>query len=243
MFIDLKLLLFRLFCSRQSLNLETPSVQTLVGCDQHTTSQIETLRLEWPLTTLRQFAFHGCLFKMETGRRAPHGEGHYLFRIPNIAKFRKNLEVFEHKYTYLCSISRQKAHSHSFSSKAHIDHQKRSRTLKTRSAVCYPSNGLSAPPSVPPPPPPLMTSTRAYANIPPLLSPTLNQSWANLLQPTTELAERGEAEECCNDRRENDLDCMVELSSPAPPLLASAPPLGRDIDSHSPVNDRPSLVV
>ncbi|KAL5966640.1 hypothetical protein TSMEX_005627 [Taenia solium] len=202
--------------NRQSLNLETPSVQTLVGCDQHSTPQIETLRLEWPLTTLRQFAFHGCLFKMETGRRAPHGEGHYLFRIPNITKFRKNLE-------------------------AHIDHQKRSRTLKTRSAVCYPSTSLSPPPPVPPPPPPPMASTRAYVNIPPLLSPTLNRSWANLLQPTTELAEQGEAEECCNDRREDDTNCMVELSSPPPPPLASAPPLGREIDSHSPANDQMPL--
>ncbi|KAL5102729.1 hypothetical protein TcWFU_004559 [Taenia crassiceps] len=185
--------------NRQSLSLETPSVQTLVGCEQNSTPQMQTLRLEWPLTTLRQFAFHGCLFKMETGRRAPHGEGHYLFRIPNITKFRKNLE-------------------------AHIDHQKRSRTLKTRSAVCYPSTGLSSPPSVPPPPPPPMTCTRAYVNIPPLLSPTLNLSWANLLQPTTEVAEQREAGKCSNGRREADTDCIVELSSPPPPTLASPPP-------------------
>ncbi|VDM32990.1 unnamed protein product [Hydatigera taeniaeformis] len=198
--------------NRQCADLETPSVQALVGCDQRSTSQMETLRLEWPLTTLRQFAFHGCLFKMETGRRAPRGEGHYLFRIPNITKFRKNLE-------------------------AHIDHQKRSRTLKTRSAVCCPSNVLSAPPSVPPPPPPLMTSNRAYVNIPPLLPPVLNRSWTNLLQPTTELTGRGKTEEGSYDRREGSSDCMTELSLPTPPPLASAPPKIQEIVPYTPMND------
>ncbi|VDL95425.1 unnamed protein product [Schistocephalus solidus] len=52
----------------------------------------ETLRIEWPLATLRQFAFHKCLFKMETGRKAPYGEGHYLFRLKHLGEFRQTLE-------------------------------------------------------------------------------------------------------------------------------------------------------
>lgn len=79
--------------SRQSMDIDAPSFQTLVPPEQTPSSPRETLRLEWPLTTLRQFAFNGYLFKMETGRRAPHGEGHYLFRIPDIVEFRQNLEV------------------------------------------------------------------------------------------------------------------------------------------------------
>lgn len=55
----------------------------------------ETFQLEWPLHTLRQFAFHGCLFKMETGRRAPNGEGHYLFRVKSMGEFRQTLEVLK----------------------------------------------------------------------------------------------------------------------------------------------------
>ncbi|EUB56842.1 hypothetical protein EGR_08311 [Echinococcus granulosus] len=201
--------------NRQSVDLDAPSVQTLVGCDQHSTSQMETLRLEWPLTTLRQFAFHGCLFKMETGRRAPHGEGHYLFRIPNITMFRQNLE-------------------------AHIKHQKRSRSLKTRSAVCCPSTVLSPPPSVPPPPPPLVISNQTYVNIP-LFPPKLNRSWTNLLQPNAEIAGRAGATEGCNDNGEDDSDWMVELSSPPPPPPASAPPLSQEIDAQSPLIDQPPL--
>lgn len=52
------------------------------------------LRLSWPLCTLRRFGFYGnSLFKLEAGRRAPRGEGHYLFRIRNLRGFRQYFEV------------------------------------------------------------------------------------------------------------------------------------------------------
>ncbi|KAM3178439.1 hypothetical protein ACTXT7_002526 [Hymenolepis weldensis] len=179
---------------RQSMDIEAPSFQTLVPPEQTPSSPRETLRLEWPLTTLRQFAFNGYLFKMETGRRAPHGEGHYLFRIPDIAEFRQNLE-------------------------AHIDHLKRSRRMKTRSAVCY----RSLPPSVPPPPPPPSSLTRPYVNISTILhTPSLNRSWTNLLQPI------GKTEEGFNELENDDNDWLVELTLPPPPPPTSAPILMQD---------------
>ncbi|XP_018646560.1 hypothetical protein Smp_158670 [Schistosoma mansoni] len=53
------------------------------------------LRLSWPLVTLRRFGFYGnSLFKVETGRRAPRGEGLYLFRIKHLREFRKSFEIF-----------------------------------------------------------------------------------------------------------------------------------------------------
>ncbi|VDN99348.1 unnamed protein product [Rodentolepis nana] len=176
------------------MDIVGPSFQTLVVPEQTQSSPHETLRLEWPLTTLRQFAFNGCLFKMETGRRAPHGEGHYLFRIPDIAEFRQNLET-------------------------HIDHLKRSRRMKTRSAVCY----RPLPPSIPPPPPPLSSVSKPYVNIPTILpTPTLNRSWTNLLQPT------GEMDKGLNDLENDDNDWLVELATPPPPPPISAPLLTQD---------------
>ncbi|VDP90808.1 unnamed protein product [Echinostoma caproni] len=51
------------------------------------------LRLSWPLCTLRRFGFYGnTLFKLEAGRRAPRGEGHYLFRIRTLREFRQYFE-------------------------------------------------------------------------------------------------------------------------------------------------------
>ncbi|CAH8539783.1 unnamed protein product [Schistosoma turkestanicum] len=56
------------------------------------------LRLSWPLVTLRRFGFYGnSLFKVETGRRAPRGEGLYLFRIKNLREFRKSFEICVHQ--------------------------------------------------------------------------------------------------------------------------------------------------
>ncbi|THD22357.1 hypothetical protein D915_006932 [Fasciola hepatica] len=56
------------------------------------------LRLSWPLCTLRRFGFYGnTLFKLEAGRRAPRGEGHYLFRIRNLRDFRQYFEHFVHR--------------------------------------------------------------------------------------------------------------------------------------------------
>lgn len=101
---------------------------------------------------------------------------------------------------------------------AHIDHLKRSRRMKTRSAVCY----RSSPPSVPPPPPPPSSLTRPYVNIPSILpTPPLNRSWTNLLQPTKE------AEEFFNDPENDDNDWLVELSSPPLPPTSS-PTLAQD---------------
>ncbi|CAH8864511.1 unnamed protein product [Trichobilharzia szidati] len=55
------------------------------------------LRLSWPLVTLRRFGFYGnSLFKVETGRRAPRGEGLYLFRIKHLREFKKSFETCVH---------------------------------------------------------------------------------------------------------------------------------------------------
>ncbi|BHF77650.1 hypothetical protein SprV_0602075900 [Sparganum proliferum] len=109
-------------------------------------SSSETLRIEWPLATLRQFAFHKCLFKMETGRKAPYGEGHYLFRLKHLDEFRQTLEF-------------------------HIRSQKRTRALKTRS-VCMDTTRLTVAHSTPDgfPNNPSFVRTpcnRTYANLPP----------------------------------------------------------------------------
>ncbi|CAH8616203.1 unnamed protein product [Schistosoma haematobium] len=57
------------------------------------------LRLSWPLVTLRRFGFYGnSLFKVETGRRAPRGEGLYLFRIKHLREFRKSFETCVHQH-------------------------------------------------------------------------------------------------------------------------------------------------
>ncbi|VDQ14217.1 unnamed protein product [Trichobilharzia regenti] len=43
---------------------------------------------------MRRFGFYGnSLFKVETGRRAPRGEGLYLFRIKHLREFKKSFEV------------------------------------------------------------------------------------------------------------------------------------------------------
>ncbi|CAL8106659.1 unnamed protein product [Calicophoron daubneyi] len=56
------------------------------------------LRLSWPLFTLRRFGFYGSsLFKLEAGRRAPRGEGHYLFRIKALREFRQYFEHYVHR--------------------------------------------------------------------------------------------------------------------------------------------------
>ncbi|CAH8613206.1 unnamed protein product [Heterobilharzia americana] len=55
------------------------------------------LRLSWPLVTLRRFGFYGnSLFKVETGRRAPRGEGLYLFRIKHLREFKRSFEMCVH---------------------------------------------------------------------------------------------------------------------------------------------------
>ncbi|KAH8874216.1 Pleckstrin y type [Schistosoma japonicum] len=64
------------------------------------------LRLSWPLVTLRRFGFYGnSLFKVETGRRAPRGEGIYLFRIKHLREFRKSFEVSFFFYSYILLIT------------------------------------------------------------------------------------------------------------------------------------------
>lgn len=117
----------------------------------------ETLRIEWPLATLRQFAFHKCLFKMETGRKAPYGEGHYLFRLKHLGEFRQTLEF-------------------------HIRSQKRTRSLKTRS-VCMDTTRLTVPHASPdwllnhPSSAVRAPCCRTYANLPtPSILPLSQQS-------------------------------------------------------------------
>ncbi|VDO95016.1 unnamed protein product [Schistosoma margrebowiei] len=57
--------------------------------------------MSWPLVTLRRFGFYGnSLFKVETGRRAPRGEGLYLFRIKHLREFRKSFEIVLAKGNY-----------------------------------------------------------------------------------------------------------------------------------------------
>ncbi|VDD76502.1 unnamed protein product [Mesocestoides corti] len=169
----------------------------------------ETLRLDWPLTTLRQFAFRGCLFKMETGRRAPHGEGHYLFRVKDIGEFRQTLE-------------------------AHIKSHKRTRALKTLSAVCYPAPCRLFPPSIPPPPPPppptapppppaSVTDSQAYVNLPPLPQP-LSRSWSHLVESSEEETARVLAEEPLIHHEDDDDDVEWQVGCLPPP-----PPPGADL--------------
>ncbi|KAA3675319.1 uncharacterized protein DEA37_0003472 [Paragonimus westermani] len=56
------------------------------------------LRLSWPLYTLRRFGFYGSsLFKLEAGRRAPRGEGNYLFLIKGLKEFRQYFEKYVHR--------------------------------------------------------------------------------------------------------------------------------------------------
>ncbi|VEL24250.1 unnamed protein product [Protopolystoma xenopodis] len=56
-------------------------------------SQQLPLRLSWPLTSLRRFGFHGCLLRLEAGRRAPRGEGYYVFCVKQLREFRQLFEV------------------------------------------------------------------------------------------------------------------------------------------------------
>ncbi|KAG5449528.1 hypothetical protein CSKR_101522 [Clonorchis sinensis] len=63
------------------------------------------LRLCWPLFTLRRFGFYGnSLFKLEAGRRAPRGEGHYLFIIKGLTEFRRYFEQYVHRRKSLSSL-------------------------------------------------------------------------------------------------------------------------------------------
>lgn len=57
------------------------------------------LRLSLPLVTLRRFGFsQNSLFKVEAGRKAPRGEGFYIFRLKRLREFRYFFEVYYVKF-------------------------------------------------------------------------------------------------------------------------------------------------
>lgn len=72
------------------------------------------LRLSWPLFTLRRFGFYeNSLFKLESGRRAPRGEGHYLFVIKGLKEFRQHFEQYVHRRKSISpSMPTQVTHPH-----------------------------------------------------------------------------------------------------------------------------------